>query len=118
MVRGLEKNGYAATDYRPWLVGLGTAGQAFFFLWPIAALGLTHGAAWGLHAGAVAVMLGLGCDQTRFTGGRWWHGLFLPLGAAVFGYAVLRSMVVTLRRGGIVWRGTFYPLRELRANRL
>ena len=118
MVRGLEKNGYAATDYCPWLVGLGAAGQALFFLWPIAALGLTHGATWGLHAGAVAVMLGLGCDQTRFTGGRWWHGLFLPLGAAVFGYAVVRSMVVTLRRGGIVWRGTFYPLRELRANRL
>jgi hypothetical protein len=27
---------------------------------------------------------------------------------------LLRSTVVTLRQGGIVWRDTFYPLEELR----
>lgn len=118
MVHGLEKNSYAAADYRGWLIGLGAVACLLFFLWPLAALGLTQGAAWALHAAAVGLMLGLGCDQTRFTGGPWWHGLLLPLGAAVFGYAVVRSMVVTLWRRGIVWRGTFYPLRELRANRL
>jgi hypothetical protein len=29
-------------------------------------------------------------------------------------YIILRSMIVTLGRGGVVWRGTFYPLEELR----
>jgi len=27
---------------------------------------------------------------------------------------MLRSMILTLRQGGVVWRGTFYPLEELR----
>jgi hypothetical protein len=38
----------------------------------------------------------------------------LPIGAVLFGYMLLRSMVVTLRQGGIVWRETFYPLDELK----
>jgi len=79
---------------------------------------VADGPARWCYAGAVALMLGLGCDQTRFTGGRWWHGLFLPVGMTVFSYILLRSMVVTLWTGGIRWRGTFYPLRELKRNRL
>jgi len=38
----------------------------------------------------------------------------VPIGATVFAYMVLRSTVITLRQGGIVWRNTFYPLDELR----
>ena len=33
-----------------------------------------------------------------------------PIGAALFVYIMLRSMTLTLARGGVVWRGTFYPL--------
>lgn len=116
MIRGLEKNSYAAADYRGWLIALGALACGVFFLWPLAALAVTAGAAWGLHAAGVVLMLALGCDQTRFTGGRWWYGLLLPVGAAIFGYAVVRATFLTLRRGGIVWRGTFYSLRELRAS--
>jgi hypothetical protein len=37
-----------------------------------------------------------------------------PLGALLFCYMLLRSTVVTLWQGGIVWRDTFYPLEELK----
>ena len=40
--------------------------------------------------------------------------LTMPLAAALVLYAMVRSMVVTMVQGGVVWRGTFYPLRELR----
>ncbi|MGC1105157.1 MAG: hypothetical protein WA876_01325, partial [Candidatus Acidiferrales bacterium] len=43
-----------------------------------------------------------------------WFGMTHALGALVIVYITLRSMVVTLGRGGVVWRGTFYPLKELR----
>jgi cellulose synthase/poly-beta-1,6-N-acetylglucosamine synthase-like glycosyltransferase len=118
MVCGLTKNAYAGADYRLWLPLTGVLLTAALYLWPVAALALTTGPALWLNAGSVAVMLILGCDQTRFTGGRWWHGLFLPFGMAVFAYALLRSQLVTLWTGGITWRGTHYPLHDLRENRL
>jgi hypothetical protein len=42
------------------------------------------------------------------------YGWLYPLGAIAFIWAMLRSMVVVLWRGGVVWRGTHYRLRELR----
>jgi hypothetical protein len=38
----------------------------------------------------------------------------LPVAAAVVVYSMLRSMGITLLRSGVTWRGTFYPLKELR----
>jgi len=37
-----------------------------------------------------------------------------PVGTTLFSYAVMRSVVLTLFRGGVVWRGTLYPLSELK----
>jgi hypothetical protein len=37
-----------------------------------------------------------------------------PLGAVGMMFAMLRSMVVVMARRGVVWRGTHYPLRDLR----
>jgi hypothetical protein len=31
-----------------------------------------------------------------------------------FSYMVARSVVVTLWQGGVTWRGTFYPLDQLK----
>jgi hypothetical protein len=38
----------------------------------------------------------------------------VPIGAVLFAYMLLRSTVYTLRQGGIIWRGTFYPLAALK----
>lgn len=53
---------------------------------------------------------------SRHSGISTWNALFFPFGALVFAFALLRSMVITLYQGGILWRGTFYPLAELRKN--
>lgn len=118
MVRGLTKNAFPATDYRIWVVLGGVAAHLIFFAGPVLALTATLGLAWKLNLAAVLVMLATAVDNQRFDGGRWWHGLFFPLGTLVFDYILLRSLVVTLARRGIVWRGTHYPLAELKRNRL
>ncbi len=42
------------------------------------------------------------------------YAFTLPLGATLFTFILFRSTVFTLRQGGIFWRGTFYPLKDLR----
>jgi hypothetical protein len=37
-----------------------------------------------------------------------------PVGAAIFFWMLLRSTIITMRNGGIVWRGTFYSTEELK----
>lgn len=118
MVRGLTKNAYAGADYRAWAPPFVLAAQLLLFAWPIAAVCLTTGATQICHLATVATLLALGVAQTRSTGGRVGHGLLLPLGTLIFGYILLRSMVVTHWTGGITWRGTHYPLAELKRNRV
>lgn len=38
-----------------------------------------------------------------------------PAGSVLMNYTVLRSMFVTIRDGGVTWRGTLYPIEVLRA---
>jgi len=40
--------------------------------------------------------------------------LLHPVSTLLLVYTILRSMFVTLWHGGVVWRGTIYPLKELR----
>jgi hypothetical protein len=37
-----------------------------------------------------------------------------PVSTSLFMYTLMRSMFHTLKNDGIVWRGTKYPLEELR----
>jgi hypothetical protein len=37
-----------------------------------------------------------------------------PIATLMFVYTLLRSTLLTLWNGGVVWRGTKYPLEELR----
>jgi len=51
----------------------------------------------------------------RAAGESFRAGLGAPAGALLAALAIARSTAVTLARGGVEWRGTFYPLGELRA---
>jgi GT2 family glycosyltransferase len=116
IVRNLTKNIFAVFRFQPVLLLAACFAIAVFCLTPvsglfgpwqtIAASILAFGAALGIYR----------CCERHLSGISYAYALLLPVATCIIVYMLLRSMVVTLARGGVVWRGTFYPLAELRKN--
>ena len=114
MVKIMEKNYFAAIDYRLGVVVAGSA--AVLIVTTILVLGLLSGTA----AGTVAALSPLAqilpaSILARRVGWSWPCAILVPFMFPVFLYTLLNSTFVTLRQGGIRWRETFYPLETLRA---
>ena len=115
-LRGLEKNALAAFEWR-WILGL-LASALFIFenLAPYLVLGL--GAPMAVKIFALAVIafrsLAISIAARRTAGGSGLEGLAMPLTTFLFPCVIAWSTLLTLAQGGIRWRGTFYPIAELR----
>ncbi|HZV81511.1 MAG TPA: glycosyltransferase family 2 protein [Geobacteraceae bacterium] len=118
VVRGLEKNAFSGCDYRVRLVLSGVAFHLACTVWPYCALFLTHGATRGIYVAVVLLLTLLFADCATFHGSRRWYAAGFPLATLLFVWIILRTMVLNLVQGGIRWRGTFYPLEELKRNRV
>jgi glycosyltransferase involved in cell wall biosynthesis len=118
LVRGLEKNAFAGVEYNLAAVVAASVGQLMFVIWPFAALLVTGGTTFGLNAACVALMALLYADNAGFHGLPRWHWVAIPITALLFQYIIWRAVILTLLRDGIDWRGTHYPLAQLKANKL
>jgi cellulose synthase/poly-beta-1,6-N-acetylglucosamine synthase-like glycosyltransferase len=118
LILGTTKNSFAAVDYRLWVVVASTIAQLALNLWPFLGLVLTDGPARLLNAATVLLILLLCAVNAPLAGVRRWHGLGYPVASLLFLFILWRSTLVTLWTGGIDWRGTHYPLAELKANRV
>lgn len=117
LVEGLMKNAFAGVNYSVPAVVASVAGMLTVGVAPFV-LAVTLTGPLQLAAVVVsAVLLAVAFAGTRAAGLPFLHGLGLPVSSALFCYIIVRAAVRTLRQGGIVWRGTFYPLDELRRNR-
>jgi hypothetical protein len=114
MVKLMEKNHFAALDFR---LGLALAmGAALLLLFALFVLCLTSGTAAGLAAALSALTLILPASiLARRVGWPWPCSVFVPFLAPVMLYSLINSIWLTLRRGGVRWRDTFYSLETLRA---
>lgn len=118
VIRGLEKNAFSGTDYSIPLVLAGSSLLALCSIWPFAAVFLTRGAVQGAYLATAVLITLVVADSARFHHARPWHAIGYPLTASLFVFILLRTMLLNLRQGGIHWRGTFYPLNELKSNRI
>jgi glycosyltransferase involved in cell wall biosynthesis len=117
-IQGLEKNAFSGVEYSwPKLVVATILGLAFS-VWPWIALFVTHGALRGVEIAVLALTLLLAAGIAANSGGRAIHALAFPLASLLFLYAIWNSAVKAQWNGGIDWRGTRYPLEELRRNKV
>jgi cellulose synthase/poly-beta-1,6-N-acetylglucosamine synthase-like glycosyltransferase len=117
-VRGLEKNAFSGVNYSVVLLILASIVQLTFDVWPWIALFVTHGWVRWVNASIILATLTMVAALARENGGRIWYALAFPCMAVFFLYVLWRSALIAIIRGGIDWRGTRYPLRDLRANKI
>lgn len=114
VIRNLEKNLFALYRYRTGLAIAAAAGLAVQTLLPLIALA---SGGW-LRVGALVIfacVAGTYAASQRVTRVPVVYALGFPFAAALFLVALIRSVSMTLLRGGVVWRETLYPLKDLRA---
>ena len=114
IVNNLTKNFFAVLSFQSWRTLLSAVGLAFLNYGPF--LGLSLAGGWARLPYAIALV----SLFLIYVGMSWrsavppYYFLLHPLSTSLFIYTLLRSMILTLRNDGIVWRGTKYPLEELR----
>jgi len=81
---------------------------------PFFAVFAGHGWIRIFSAVSVAIALGMHCSVDVVNKVSPLYALTHPIGALLFCYMIVRSVAVTLWQGGVTWRGTFYPLKELK----
>jgi GT2 family glycosyltransferase len=112
LMQVMSKNLFSAFNFRPALALAACLGIALFCLAPLAGLFW-----WGTIVPGLLVVACVSVGYRMYGEVSWIEARFgwgFPLGAVMFMYAVVRSVVVVWKDGGVRWRGTLYPLRELR----
>ena len=112
IVRVLTKNLFAVVGFQPLLMLAAMALLLLFCVAPIAGIFwwrtlLPSMLMFFCVAAAYRTIASAGGVDARY-------GWLFPLGALMIAWAMLRSMAVVLWQRGVTWRGTHYPLWELR----
>lgn len=114
IIRNFTKNFFAVMSYQTWRSVASVFALLFFNLTPFVGLFLAHGWArlpFGLVLLCMAIMY---AGMKEHSGVPPQYVLLHPVSAVLIAYALAASTFHTLRQDGVNWRGTHYPLEELR----
>jgi glycosyltransferase involved in cell wall biosynthesis len=114
LIRGVTKNFFAGLNYS---VPLAVAAMVSMLMTNFAPfVGVIFGHGWVRILAGVSVAVALLFHVFVDIGAKIspLYALTHPIGALIFCWMILRSTVVTLRQGGVVWRDTFYKLSDLK----
>jgi GT2 family glycosyltransferase len=111
ILNGMTKNIFAVFRFRPVLLIVAAAGMVLGCVAPVGFLAFGATRIAGVVAlGSVAGLYTLSGRTSRISA---WYSVLFPMAALLVAYSMLRSMLITVLRGGVSWRGTWYPLADL-----
>ncbi|TYS61371.1 glycosyltransferase [Sutcliffiella horikoshii] len=112
---GLEKNTFAGLFYSYFMVLFAISGLFLSQLFPFIALIVTTGTTQLIFLLSI-LMLFLAYNQTanKMAKGANIYLTVFPITVLLFIYSIARATILTLYRGGIIWRGTFYSIKQLK----
>ena len=114
VVNNLTKNFFAVLSFQWWRTVISALGLAFLNFGPFLGIWLAHGWQRLPYAVALASMFMIYIGMSWRSSVPPYYFLLHPVSTTLFIYTLLRSMFLTLWNDGIVWRGTKYPLEDLR----
>ncbi len=114
VVNNLTKNFFAVLSFQWPRTLISAVGLAFLNLMPFLGVWLAHGWERLPYAVALGSMFSIYMGMSWRSGVPAYYFLLHPVSTVLFVYTLMRSMFHTLWNDGIVWRGTRYPLEELR----
>jgi glycosyltransferase involved in cell wall biosynthesis len=114
VVNNLTKNFFAVLSFQWWRTLVSACGLAFLNLMPFVGVWLAQGWARVPYAIALFSMFLIYVGMSWRSAVPAYYFFLHPVSTVLFIYTLLRSMVLTLWNDGITWRGTKYPLEELR----
>jgi glycosyltransferase involved in cell wall biosynthesis len=114
VVNNLTKNFFAVMSFQAWRAIGGSVAMAILNLLPFWGVLFAPGWARIPYGVTLASMFLLYAGIWRKVDISPWYFLLHPVSTLLFIYTMMKSMIVTLRNGGVEWRGTFYPLEELK----
>jgi glycosyltransferase involved in cell wall biosynthesis len=114
VVRNMTKNSFAIMSFQ-WPRAVASSFALLFLnLWPFIGIWLAHGWARVPYGVALFSMFSIYVGMSLHSAVAPYYFVLHPVSTILFTYTLLRSMILALWRGGVVWRGTMYPLEELR----
>jgi len=114
IVNNLTKNFFAVLSFQRGRTVLSAFGLLFLNLGPFLGTWLAHGWMRLPFAVALGSMFAIYVGMSRRSSVPPYYFLLHPVSTLLFTYTLLSSMFLALSNDGIVWRGTKYPLEELR----
>jgi len=114
VVNNLTKNFFAVMSFQWWRTVASAVALAYLNLMPFLGVWVAPGWSRAGYVLALASIFAIYTGMSSRSHVPWYYCLLHPVSSALFVYTLLRSMFITLRDGGVTWRGTKYPLDELR----
>ena len=114
MIKGIEKNQFAGANYS--VIGTLVNCWIIFFVHVYPFVGLFFGPEWAraLCGFSIIILFAVYNYSKKYTNVSLRYFFIHPISALLYIWAILNSMVKILSRGGMEWRGTVYPLEELK----